>query len=107
MTTRIRLVKLAILGLAATITLTPISAVYANSRVLVSAMEGKWTAVLEGNTGCGSNSLFVTFILDAAGSGAGTATIVSHSTGCSDGKLTGQDFSIDTLNTNGRGTAHL
>lgn len=70
-------------------------------------LEGDWVATLSGNTGCGISSMLVTFHLDAHGSGAGTATIKGHSTGCKDSKTSGQDFNIQHMNPSGQGFAGL
>src|SRR5688572_3262430 len=85
----------------------PVDASAMDVNVLLDRMTGRWSAVLQGNTGCGSHSMFVTFRLDAAGQGAGTARIVNHSTGCGNRTSTGEDFMISDLNSNGRGKAHL
>lgn len=74
---------------------------------LLALMQGKWTAALVGNTGCGTESVLATFTLDANGIGAGTAAVRTHSTGCADKLVKRQDFSIDSLDANGSGTAHL
>ncbi len=76
-----------------------------SSRVV--KLQGDWVATLQGNTGCGSNSLLVAFHLDANGSGNGTATVTSHSTGCSDATLSNQSFNVTSLDQFGRGTAGL
>ena len=73
----------------------------------VSELEGDWVATLSGNTGCGASSMLVTFHLDARGSGAGTATVTGHSTGCKNNKTSGLDFNIVHINTDGKGVAGL
>ena len=97
---------LAVWGLAAILLAIPVNA-NANNTQLLGLMQGTWKAALSGNTGCGVTSAFVTFTLDANGSGAGTAKVVMHSTGCVNKVITAQDFSIDTLGSGGTGTAHL
>jgi len=73
-------------------------------------LSGAWQMTLLGNTGCGLNSLLVTFTLNGTGS-ATNATITSHVTQgspCTDGSVsTGNTFTVNTLNANGTGTAGL
>lgn len=71
----------------------------------ISQLAGKWSMVLEGNTGCGSHSMFVTFTLN--NSGSGSATIDNHSTGCATTTTTGNTFTISALNSSGIGAANL
>jgi hypothetical protein len=73
----------------------------------VSQLEGDWVATLGGSTGCGVTSMLVRFHLDASGSGAGTATVWMHSTGCKDSHMQGQDFGIVRMTGKGEGTAGL
>ncbi len=54
----------------------------AQAAVTKAQLAGNWTAALGGNTGCGSTSMYVQFNLNTGGNG--TATIISHSTGCAD-----------------------
>ena len=68
-------------------------------------LAGPWTVSLIGNTGCGWSSMLVTFTLES--SGAGTATIQSHTSGCGDNTTTGVTFVVQTMNANGSGTANL
>ncbi len=69
------------------------------------SLAGKWAATIVGNTGCGASSIYVTFELNSAGSGSGTATVVMHGQ-CGD-TTTGLDFDITSLDANGSGTASL
>lgn len=71
----------------------------------ISQLAGQWSMVLQGNTGCGSHSMFVTFKLNSSGNG--TATIDNHSTGCATTTTTGNAISITALGNNGQGTAGL
>lgn len=71
----------------------------------INQLAGRWSMVLNGNTGCGNHTMFVTFNLN--GAGTGPATINNHSTGCATGTQTGQTFTITALGTNGVGTAGL
>lgn len=73
----------------------------------IAELQGDWVATLSGNTGCGASSMLVTFHLDAGGSGAGTATVKGHSTGCKDSKTSGLDFNIESMNAYGQGVAGL
>jgi len=105
---RLRFALPAVFALATAVSLAPIKvSADVSPKELLAQMEGEWTAVLEGNTGCGQTSMLVTFKLDAAGNGAGTANIVGHSTGCADSNTTGDDFVIHTLNADGTGKAGL
>ena len=75
-------------------------------------LAGPWQATLIGNTGCGLVSMKVNFTLNSSGT-ATNATITSHLSGpntstCIDGSVTtGQVFTVDTLSSNGSGTAGL
>jgi len=73
---------------------------------LLETLQGNWAATIVGNTGCGLSSMYVTFSLDAAGHGNGTATIVQHAQ-CADTTTSGLDFNINSLNSSGSGTAGL
>jgi hypothetical protein len=73
--------------------------------VTFAGLKGPWAMSLEGVTGCGETTMYVTFTLNTTGSG--TATIVGHSAGCGDNTTTGLPFVIQTLNPNGSGTANL
>jgi hypothetical protein len=75
-------------------------------QLALAALKGRWAATIVGNTGCGLTSMFVTFGLNSAGHGNGTATIVSHSQ-CGDTTTSGLDFNVNSLNANGKGTAGL
>ncbi len=74
---------------------------------VIAGLAGTWVATLHGNTGCGSESILVTFKLDALGKGDGTATLVQHTSGCGNVKKTGENFNITLLKPGGRGTAGL
>jgi hypothetical protein len=69
-------------------------------------LAGPWAATIVGNTGCGLTSMYVTFTLNSAGHGNGTATIVSHSQ-CGDSTTSGLSFNVNSLNANGSGTGGL
>jgi hypothetical protein len=65
---------------------------------------GPWQAAIVGFTGCGQASALVNFTLNSTGTG--TATLVSSGQ-CGAGTLTGQTFTINSLNADGSGTANL
>jgi hypothetical protein len=67
-------------------------------------LSGPWLITLGGNTGCGLGTLVATATLNT--SGAGPATITTHGQ-CGNGVITGQTFTIISLNSNGSGTAGL
>ncbi len=54
---------------------------------------------LNGNTGCGLVAMEATFTLNS--SGTGTASLTTHGQ-CGDSTVTGQTFTVNTLNTNGQ-----
>jgi hypothetical protein len=65
---------------------------------------GNWQGTLVGFTGCGNSSELFNISMNAAG--AGTGTLQTHGN-CGDSSLTGQSFTILSLNANGTGTAGL
>ena len=107
---RQRLLKavLAIAAMFATVTISSAQAPLGDPLGLsLAKMQGPWAATIVGNTGCGLGTMYVTFRLNAAGQGTGTATIVTHAQ-CGDGTASGLDFNITSLDfTNGSGTAGL
>jgi hypothetical protein len=84
----LRLVALALLAVAG-ITLTAIPSAAAGG-ITLSELAGNWQITLYGNTGCG----------------AGSATTTYHS-GCGDNTASGLPFTIESLASNGSGTANL
>jgi hypothetical protein len=80
--------------------------------VTIAQLEGPWQATLIGNTGCGLVSMLVNFTLNSSGV-ATNATITTHlsgpnTSGCIDGTVTtDQTFTINSLNSDGSGTAGL
>jgi len=80
--------------------------------ITISQLAGPWQATLVGNTGCGLVSMLVNFTLNSSGA-ATDARITTHLSapnggGCIDGSVTtGQTFTIDSLHSNGSGTASL
>ena len=73
-------------------------------------LAGPWQATLIwSGSGCGPMSGLVNFILDSAGT-TNSAVLVTHAgfaPGCGDRTLTGQTFTIQSLNPDGSGTAGL
>jgi hypothetical protein len=78
----------------------------AANAALVASLNGNWQATLIGNGGCGIGTFVINFTLT---NGSGPATLISHSQGtnpgCGDVTVTGQTFTIKSLNANGSGTA--
>ena len=72
--------------------------------ISLSSLKGRWALSLVGFTGCGQQSIYATFKLDATGSG--TATVQFHGQ-CHDATETDLPFAIQSLNANGSGTANL
>ena len=98
-----RALFLAALSLA--LTLAVVKPAKATGNIGKADLVGPWAVTLTGDTGCGITTMYVTF--SPSSSGSGTATYQSHTSGCGDGSTTGVTFTIDTLNTNGSGTANL
>jgi len=88
--------------------LTPAAAqdVRTKPEVKLSKLAGAWQATFVGEDACGIGSALVTFTLNSSGV-ATNATWQYHSTSCGDGANTGLNFTIDTLNADGSGTATL
>ena len=74
--------------------------------VKLSKLAGAWQATFVGEDLCGIGSALVTFTLNSSGV-ATNSTWQYHSTSCGDGANTGLNFTIDTLNADGNGTATL
>ena len=72
--------------------------------ISLSSLKGLWALSLVGFTGCGQESIYATFNLNA--SGMGTATVQFHGQ-CGDSTTGGLPFVIQSLNANGSGTANL
>lgn len=101
--------RLTMLGALSLITLvlaipTGATAETGEDSITLASLQGPWALSLVGFTGCGQHSMYVTFTLDAQGQG--TATIQSHGQ-CGNGTTTGVPFVIQTLNSDGSGTANL
>ena len=100
-----RFAILSILCLAAVVSTVKLSRATVGT-ITKSDLSGPWQAsLILANSGCGPMSIRVNFTL----SGSGTATnaaLVSHGA-CGDSTLSGQTFTITSLNANGSGKAGL
>jgi len=99
-----RAALLAVLSLAVIVMLPTQSS--ATGNVVKADLAGAWQVTLYGQGGCGVGTTVVNFTLNSSGS-ATNATEKSHSVGCGDTTSTGNTFTIQTLNSNGGGTASL
>lgn len=95
-------VALAIIAVVATVR--PSKASIGN--VSKSDLAGNWQLTIVGQTGCGFGTTLYNFTLNSSGSSSNVSG-TSHTAGCGDGSITGQSFTIQTLNANGTGTANL
>jgi hypothetical protein len=102
---RVRVALLVALGLVAIIaTVRPGKASIGN--VSKSDLAGAWQMTIIGQTGCGFGTTLYTFTLNGSGSSS-NVTGTSHTVGCGDGSSSGNAFTIQSLNSNGSGTANL
>ena len=99
-----RIMFLAVLSLSTVLLMATPS--FATGNVVKADLAGSWQVTLYGQGGCGVGTTLVTFTLNASGS-ATNAVEKSHSVGCGDSTSTGNTFTIQTLTTNGSGTAGL
>jgi len=97
-----RLAVLGVLSLVTVISLTTLSS--ATGNFVKSDLAGTWQIALRGTTGCGFVSMQANVTLNSAGTG--TASLQTHGA-CGDSTLTGQTFTINSLASNGSGTAGL
>src|SRR4029079_5967812 len=97
-----RIMFLAVLSLSTVLLMATPS--FATGNVVKADLAGSWQVTLYGQGGCGVGTTLVTFTLNASGS-ATNAVEKSHSVGCGDSTSTGNTFTIQTLTTNGSGTA--
>jgi hypothetical protein len=74
--------------------------------VTLAKLKGSWQATFVGQDACGIGTALVTFTLNSSGV-ATNATWQYHSVSCGDGANTGLNFTVDTLNSDGSGTATL
>lgn len=79
---------------------------FATGNVVKADLAGNWQITLYGQGGCGVGTSLVTFTLNASGA-ATNAVEKSHSVGCGDTSSSGNTFTIQSLNSNGSGTAGL
>ena len=70
--------------------------------IVVSQLQGTWTATLSGVNGCGTATLLITFTLDAKGNGLQTSA-QNHTAGCGDSTTTGLPVQVQSLNSHGSG----
>jgi hypothetical protein len=73
--------------------------------ITLPTLQGSWAATLIGSTGCGFGTMYLTFTLNA--SGGSSATVQQHASGCAKNWVGPMPFTIQSLNANGSGTAHL
>ena len=82
----------------------------ARAQSAIAGLAGSWQAtLLWSGSGCGPAAGLVNFTLDSTGT-TNSAVLVFHSgpgEGCGDSTLTGQTFTIKSLNADGSGTANL
>lgn len=71
-----------------------------------SDLAGAWQMTIVGQTGCGFGTQVYNFTLNASGSSS-SVTGTSHTSGCGDSSISGDTFTIQSLNSNGSGTANL
>jgi hypothetical protein len=100
-----RFVLLSILCLAALVSWVKFSRASVGT-ITKADLSGAWqVSLVLANSGCGPMSVLVNFTLNSTGS-ATNATLVSHGS-CGDSTVTGQTFTITSLNSNGSGMAGL
>jgi len=76
----------------------------ATGNIVKSDLTGTWQIALRGTTGCGFVSMQANITMNSSGSGTGT--LQTHGQ-CGDSSLSGQTFTINSLASNGSGTAGL
>jgi hypothetical protein len=77
----------------------------AEPEITVAKLAGSWQATFVGQDDCGIGSELVTFTLNSGE--ASSATWQYHTVSCGDGKNKDLSFTIDSLNSDGTGTATL
>jgi hypothetical protein len=98
----VRIAMLALFATAAVLSVVKVSS--ATGVVNKADLQGNWQIVLGGFTGCGQSTEIANVTLNSSGSGTGT--VKTHGN-CGDSTETGQTFTINSLSTNGSGTAGL
>jgi hypothetical protein len=103
---RTRLAPLAVLSLVTLVSLATLKTTNGEDepQITLAAMKGRWAMSLVGFTGCGQQSIYATFKLDANGSGM--ATVQFHGQ-CNDSTSSDLPFTIQSLNLDGSGRANL
>jgi hypothetical protein len=99
-----RLTSLAVLSLVVVVTMPTLSS--ATGDVVKADLAGRWQMTLIGQTGCGFGTTLYTFTLNASGSSS-NVTGTYHTAGCGDGTSSGNRFTIQSLSSDGSGTANL
>ena len=100
---RTRLPQLAAAFFVALVSLATVATTKAQG-IALSSLRGQWALSLVGSTGCGHQSIYATFKLDATGSGS--ATVQFHGD-CGDSTTANLPFVIQSLNPDGSGRANL
>src|SRR5215472_15068923 len=93
------LVALSLVGTVAVVSRTRASI----GNVTKSDLTGAWQGTFYGITGCGNSTEVFNFTLNSSGSGIATAKY--HTSGCGDGTATDVPITIESLGSNGSGTA--
>jgi hypothetical protein len=101
----VRLAGLVALGLVAIFAMVRTSKASIGN-VSKSDLAGAWQMTTIGQTGCGFGTTLYTFTLNSAGV-ASNVVATSHTAGCGDGTSTNATFQINSLSSNGSGTAGL
>ena len=100
-----RSIRMAIVGGFALVAVLSVVKVSSATGVVNKAdLSGNWQIVLGGFTGCGQSTEIANINLNSSGSGTGT--VKTHGN-CGDSTVTGQTFTINSLSSNGSGTAGL
>jgi hypothetical protein len=99
-----RLASVVVLSLVTVIAMTTPSS--ATGNIGKSDLAGAWQMTIIGQTGCGFGTTLYTFTLNASGSSS-NVTGTYHTAGCGDGTSSGNTFTIQSLNSDGSGTAGL
>ena len=102
---RVRAAVLIAVGMVAIVTMVRTSKASIGN-VTKSDLAGPWQMTIVGQTGCGFGTTLYTFTLNSNGT-ATNVTETTHTAGCGDGTGAGNTFTIQSLNSNGSGTANL
>ena len=74
--------------------------------IQMSDLQGSWQVTLAGQTGCGLETMQANFSLDKTGNANNSMTLIGHGQ-CGDSTTPRLQFVINTLNSDGSGTASL